>query len=72
MAGYGPFDVEKKLGSTEYGGNEGVVQVGPDGVKGARVHGLTVSERLTAVYRTDPNDEVPIDPVTGLVQPVDE
>ena len=77
MAGYGPFDVQKKLGSTEYGGNEGIVQVGPLGVEGARVHQPTPSERIGMVYRTDPNvpnlvDSNSVDPVTGLVQPVGE
>jgi hypothetical protein len=72
MAGYGPFGIEKKLGSTEYGGNDGVVQVGPGGV---RVHEPTPSERIGMVYRTDPNvpnlqDALSVDPVTGLVQPL--
>lgn len=69
MAVYGPFGVARKLGATEYGGHEGLVQVGPDGPGGERVHEPTPSEALGMANRTDGADPEGVDPVTGLVPP---
>ena len=62
----GPFDDPIVLKPSEYGGKEGLVQKRSDG------HTPTPGERLNMPYRTDPLDEVAVDPVTGEAAPFEE
>jgi hypothetical protein len=80
VGGFGPFDSERKLKPTEYGGGAGLVegspksQTGAGGLEGGADHlageGMTVDEKIGVAYRTDASgtDESGgvIDPVTGL------
>lgn len=60
----GPFDLPVAVGSSEYGGDAGLVQ------PRAKGHKPTPSERLNMITRLDGENSV--DPVTGLPQPLPE
>jgi hypothetical protein len=72
MATKGPFDEEVVVGTSEYGGDAGLVQPAGKG------HHPTPSERLGMVNRLLASPSVlggsdhNVDPATGVAQPVGE
>lgn len=78
--GFGPFDVERTLPLTEFGGGSGLVEGSPNSQSGREGSGLdhtlivdatmTADERIGIVYRAvnvgSADEPLWVDPVTGM------